>query len=257
MAAQALLGLVFRDQYRDAEPIRSTWPGNDGVTLLLALPLLAGASLRARRGSTRGVLVWLGVLGYAVYNYAFYLFGAALNTFFLLYVAAFVLAALGLIRALADLDVQQVASSFRPAARVRALGGGLVAIGAGLAAVWVAMWSAYVFAGRPLPIHPEAFKVVAALDLSLMVPALVSGGVLLWRRQPWGYTIAAIGSIQGALYLIVLCINAAVAIRRGLATAPGELPIWGVLLVVTSAIALLLLANARPAGSKAIRHQGT
>jgi hypothetical protein len=55
--------------------------------------------------------------------------------------------------------------------------------------------------------------------------------------------IAALASIQGALYLLVLSVNSIVAIRRGLASAPGELPIWGTLLVVTAIIALVLLAS--------------
>jgi hypothetical protein len=44
------------------------------------------------------------------------------------------------------------------------------------------MWTAYVFAGRPTPVDPEAFKIVAALDLSLMVPALTVGGILRSTR---------------------------------------------------------------------------
>jgi hypothetical protein len=55
-----------------------------------------------------------------------------------------------------------------------------------------------VFAGRPTPVQPEAFKVVAALDLTLMVQALTLSGVLPWMRLPWGYVLGAIGSIQGA-----------------------------------------------------------
>jgi hypothetical protein len=85
--------------------------------------------------------------------------------------------------------------------------------------------------------------IVAALDLALMVPALTAGGLLLWRRRPWGYVIAALASIQGALYLLVLSVNSIVAIRRGLASVPCELPIWATLLVVTTAIALGLLAS--------------
>jgi hypothetical protein len=123
------------------------------------------------------------------------------------------------------------------------MGGLLTCIGVGLAAVWIVMWAAHVFANRPTPVDPEAFKIVAALDLALMVPALAAGGVLLWRRRPWGYVIAALASIQGALYLLVLSVNSVVAIRRGLASAPGELPIWGTLLVVTTVIALVLLAS--------------
>jgi hypothetical protein len=54
------------------------------------------------------------------------------------------------------------------------------------------MWAAYVFAGRPTPVDPDAFRLVAALDdLSLMVPAMVCGGVLPWRRRPWAVVLAA------------------------------------------------------------------
>jgi len=106
------------------------------------------------------------------------------------------------------------------------------------------MWGAYAFAGRPTPIEPEAFKIVAALDLSLMVPTLAVGGVLLWRRQPWGYLIATIAAIQGAWYLLVLSVNSAIAISRGLAAAPGELPFWGPLASFTTLAALVLLRSA-------------
>ena len=63
--------------------------------------------------------------------------------------------------------------------------------------------------------------------------------------SPWGYLIAAIASIQGALYLLVLSVNAAVAIQRGLATAAGELPVWGTLALFTAAMACLVLARVR------------
>ena len=107
------------------------------------------------------------------------------------------------------------------------------------------MWAAYVFAGRPTPVEPEAFKLVAALDLSLMVPTLGIGGVLLWRRRPWGLVIAAIASVQAALYLLVLSVNSVVSIHRGLTNAPGELPIWGTLTLITGTVALGLFASVR------------
>jgi hypothetical protein len=96
----------------------------------------------------------------------------------------------------------------------------------------------------PTPVDPEAFKVVAALDLALMVPALVVGGVLLWKRRPWGYVIATIAAIQRALYLLVLSINSAIATSRNLAAASGELPIWGPLALFTTLAAAVLVKNA-------------
>jgi hypothetical protein len=245
MAVQAASGLLFPNQYRDPDWIEAAWYGNDWITLVLAAPLLIVGVVGAERGSRRGELIWLGLLAYAAYNYAFYLFGAALNAFFLLYVCSSVLAVTALIVALSRLDVAGLAAGFGSRVPARIIGGSLTLIGLTLGAVWIVMWAAYVYAGRATPVEPEAFKVVAALDLALMVPALTVGGVLLWRRIAWGYVIATIASVQGALYLLVLSVSSVVGIRRGLVAAPGELPIWGTLLVVTAALAGMLLGSVR------------
>ena len=243
MAMQAGMGLAFPAMYRDVEWIRATWLGNDSVTLFLAVPLLVTGI--ARCGSARGLLLWLGLLGYAVYNYAFYLFGAALNAFFPLYVLAFVLALLILILALPGTDASRIVQCVHPSAPLRLIGGSLLFMGVGLAAVWVGLWAAYAFAARPTPVEPEVFKVVAALDLSLMAPALIAGGGLMWRRVPWGVVISGIASIQGALYLLVLSVNSVVGIQRGQASAPGELPIWAPMMLVMIVLAAVLFANLR------------
>ncbi len=58
-----------------------------------------------RRDSIRGRLLWLGALGHAVHKYAFYLLGAALNSFFPPFVAAFLLELIGLMLTRARTDV--------------------------------------------------------------------------------------------------------------------------------------------------------
>ena len=243
LAAQALLGLLCVGAYRDAAWVTASWFGNDIVTLFIGVPLLLCGHTLAARGSRRGRLLELGVTAYAGYNAAFYLFGAVLNAFFPLYVGIFLLSGVTLFLSLAHTDAGAVGASFMAGLPVRFVGGGLVIIGASLATVWIAMWGAHVFAGWPTPLEPDAFRLVAALDLTLLVPGLIAGGVLLWRRRPWGYVLAPIASIQAALYLAVLSVNSVVAIRRGLTTSPGELPIWGALALVTSAFATILLTN--------------
>jgi hypothetical protein len=191
------------------------------------------------------LLLWLGTLGYGAYNYAYYMLGAALNAFFPLYVAALLVSVATLILALSRIEVARVAERFRPKTPVRLVGGYLVFVASGLSLIWLATWAAYVFAGRPTPVEPEAFKLVAALDTAIMVPALALGGILLWRRNAWGYVVAAIAGVQGSLYLLVLSINSALEVLRGLAEGPGELPLWGTLAATTTAVTLVLLANAR------------
>ena len=244
MAAQSLFGLTLDHHYRDPDWIKATWFGNDWFTLLVAVPLLGISTACAARGSVRGLLFWLGTLAFAAYNYAFYLLGASLNVFFPLYVAAVLLSGITLIVALSRIDVPGMAGTFMPSMRVRLMGIVLLTMGLGLSGVWIGVWGAYAFANRPAPVDPEVFKLVAALDLSLMVPGLISGGVLLWRRRPWGYVVAPVSGILATLYLAVLCVNSAIAITRGLTPWPGELPIWIPLALVSAAAAAGLVVNA-------------
>ena len=245
MVVQSVLGRTFPGQYRDVEWIRATWFGNDWITLVVGVPLLVASLVLARRGSIRGLLLWLGMLGYGAYNYAYYMLGAALNAFFPLYIVPLVLSVVTLILALSRIDVAEIAASFRQKTPVRIVGGYLVFVAVGLTFVWMGVWAAYVIADQPTPVETEAFKLVAALDITIMVPALAFGGVLLWRRNAWGYIVAAIAGVQGSLYLLVLSTNSVVFILHGLAEAPGELPQWGTLAVTTTAATALLLANVR------------
>jgi len=244
MLAQSAFGLLFRGQYRDVEWIAASWLGNDWVTLVVALPLLSAGIVLTRRGSVRGLLIWLGTLAYAIYNSAYYLFGAALNAFFPLYAVTVIVAAAALILVLSAIAPSRIARRFRAGTPSRLLGGYFAFVGLSLAAVWFGVWSAYVFAERPTSIAPEAFKLVAALDTVLMVPIFVTGGILLWRRNAWGYIVSAIAGVQGSLYLLVLTVNSIIAVARGLTAIPGEVPMWGAIAAMTTAATLLLLGNA-------------
>ena len=243
MAIQAVTGLLFRQLYRDVDWIKLAWIGNDAVTLLVAVPLLVGSCAAAAHGSARGQLTTSGVLGFAVYNSAFYLFGARLSAFFLLYVAVFVMSTLALVTTLLQSHRR---TTRRPLRSGRWPGAGLLVVGAGLAIVWITFWAGYVFAGWPTPIEPDAFRLVAALDLSLLVPGLVAGGILLWLHRPLGNVVGPSMSIMASLYLLVLSVNSFLALRSGNGHAAFELLIWVPLLAVMAAIAVSLVATASP-----------
>src|SRR5689334_6977395 len=123
MFSQSVMGLMFQDVYHDVEWIRATWFGNDWVTLVVAAPLLFAGLVWTTAGSVRGLLLWLGLIAYALYNYAFYLLGTALNAFFPIYVVGFVLAIIVLILVLPQIDLRGIIDSLRPVAPVRLIGG--------------------------------------------------------------------------------------------------------------------------------------
>lgn len=243
MTVQAALGLAFEDVYRDGAWVKATWFGNDFVTLVVAVPLLVAAIVLVRRGSVRGTLLWLGMLGYTFYNYAYYLFGVALNAFFPIYVFLMVLTAVTLMLAVGATDAEGVAASFGPRTPRRIVGGYLAFVAVGFAFAWFAQWAGYVFGGKATSLPPEAFKLVAALDLTVMIPLLGFGGVLLLLKNRWGYVVAPIATVQGTLYLLVLTVNSFVIAARGLGA--NEAGVWGTFGVLTGAALVALLANVR------------
>jgi len=119
MLAASAGGLLIDGLYRDNLLVTSGWLGNDLVTLALAVPLMAAALLFAKRGSMRAQLVWLGMLAYVLYNYAFYLFAAAFNAFFLVYTVLFTLSIFALIFSLKTIDGKAIAGRFRPRTPVK------------------------------------------------------------------------------------------------------------------------------------------
>jgi len=245
MAVQSAAGLVFPGLYRDADWIRAAWFGNDLVTLFVAAPLLAAALVLVRRGSRRAELVWYSVLGYSAYNYAFYLFGGRMNVLFPLLAALFVLPVLTLALALSRADVRALAAGFRGSTPVRWISAYMLLTGCGLAIAWLAQWAAFVFGGIEPAIGEEAFGLIAAMDLTFMVPYFVLGGVLLWRRRPWGYLLGAVMILKGATYTPVLTLGSVVGALRGVEGSAEQIPIWGVWTVVGAAAIAALLRHLR------------
>ncbi|MDJ1006384.1 MAG: hypothetical protein QNJ13_01045 [Paracoccaceae bacterium] len=241
LALQAGTGLTAPGLYRDEGWIAAAWFGNDLVTLLLALPVLVTGAVWLNRGG--GGAAWMllaGATAYGVYNGAFYLLGATLNIAFPLYVAISVLSALTLGRLVLGLPPGAIEADFPHRWQRRFCAFALLAVGSGLGLVWLMLWARTVLLGVVLPIDEPVFRLVAAIDLVLLVPVLLAGGGLLLRRAPWGPPLASMAATLGALYLTVLTTNSAVLIARGYAEPPGELPVWGALLALILLTALLL-----------------
>ncbi len=227
----SLGGLFLNGLYRDNAFVRATWLGNDAVTLLLGVPILAAALFFAWRGSVKSQLIWMGMLDYMLYNYAFYLFGATFNWFFLLYVILVGLSIFALIFGLSNLDAQNIRNSFSQKVPMRLIGGYFLFVASGLGLIYFAQSIQFILTGQVpsiVTISGHVTNVVFALDLTLLVPWLVLGAVWLMQHKPWGYVIAGMLCVKGPLYTLILAVNTLLVIQRGLADG-GELPLWIIL----------------------------
>jgi hypothetical protein len=200
-------GITVEGLYRDNAFVQLAWWVNDRVTLYLGVPLLLAAFIMALRGNQRGRLLLLGILWYLVYNYAFYLFGAAFNAHFLLYVALFILPTLALIAGLMDVDITAIRSRMPSRTVQRIVGGYMLLWGLMLGVLWIAQASAYFIDGtlpELLDTTGGSTHLIAALDLAFVVPSFLLAGCWLWRGNPWGVVAGVIANVKGALYCVVL-----------------------------------------------------
>ncbi|MFU8889885.1 MAG: hypothetical protein ACNA8N_14915, partial [Trueperaceae bacterium] len=246
MAAQAATGMAFPGLYRDVGFALDAWRVNDPVTLFVATPIALAALALAWRGSLRALLVLLGAMQYALYNYAFYLFGAALNAHFLLYVAAFVAAGAALIAGLVVLDAAAIGRASSPRLPARPLAGYLAFWAGVLGIAWVAQGLSFAVTGVEPELGADAFRLIAALDLSLVVAPVALAAGWLWRRRAWGVILAVVLHVKGAVYALLLAIGSALGGPLAQGGGDGLLALWLAFVVGSFASLVVLLANLRP-----------
>jgi hypothetical protein len=129
MGAASAAGLFVSHLYHEGAWAREALRGGDLVTLLVTLPILSAAIVLSIRGSQRAQAVWIWVLAYAVYNYAYYAFGAAFNDLFLFHIALLSTSIFALVFALPNLDVTAIAIRLHNPRRATWIGGFLAIVG--------------------------------------------------------------------------------------------------------------------------------
>ena len=204
-------GLFYSGLYRDSAFYRAAWQANDLITLLL-IPIVLISNRRMIGGSGRWHLVWLGLMLYMFYNYAFYLFGAEFNNFFLIYALLFFLSQCSLIVGLYHVDAVEINQFFRRDPPRRMISLFLSAIILSLGFIEITQYVNFIIAER----KPEIPTLILALDLSLVVPTASIAAILLWRNNAWGKILGAMVLIKSATYGLVLISGSMLIAIRGL-----------------------------------------
>ncbi|KAB2952734.1 hypothetical protein F9B85_08780 [Heliorestis acidaminivorans] len=232
-------GLLLENLYRDSEAIRAVWFVNDLITLFVAVPILMGSIYFASKGSIRASLVWVGSLWYMLYNYVFYMYGAAFNAFLLIYILLFVLSVYSLILTLVQINVVKLKSQLLDRAPTKAVSTFLFAFAGALGFPWVMLALRFIQLGETPPFE---MTIVFATDLSFLVSVLIFSGILLRKKNPWGVVLSAMVMLKGVLYPLVLIIGGALAFVR-VGTWDVFIPLYAVLWLLCIYFYQLLLSR--------------
>lgn len=239
-------GLLIDDLYHDTDLIKTAWFGNDLITLLVVGPsLIISTWLYLRKGSTRGMMIWLGLMLYVFYNYAFYLFGAAFNSFFLLYVGLFCLSLYALLISLYHADMGKInivhpGKSFRIVVSVF-----LLFIALSLGSVEISQCVSFLVSGKT----PEVPTLIFALDLSLVVPNCILAAILLLRKNAWGIVLSVMMLVKSFTYGLVLMTATALIVLRGTGPIDRLMPFYLFVAVGGLLFGALLLRNTKFEGN--------
>lgn len=183
------------------------------------------------------------LLSFTAYNYAIYAFSIHFGPLFLVWVAVLGLSIFALIGGLATADLPTIKQRFAG----RAMPGRawfLIVVAALFVLLWLAQIVPDLLAGRPsrsasdwnVPTNP-----VHVLDLAFFLPAVITSGVLLLRRHPFGYATAAAQLVWLALTCLPILITPIVASARGhVHNWAVTLPIGALLLATLVVLARLL-----------------
>jgi hypothetical protein len=204
--------------------------GNDLITLVVGLPLLAISTWLAFKGSLRGRLLLTGTLGFFLYTYLSMSMLTAYNNLFLVYVTLFGLSLYAFILSMMSFDLARLPSHFSPRLPHGSIAALLFAVGGFLSLAWLGRIGSPLLNGTTPALENTTTLVIQAMDLALIMPLAFLAGVLLLRRNAWGYLLASVFVLKAATLGLGV---SAMGINMALQGVPDSLAIVIPFLVIT------------------------
>jgi hypothetical protein len=168
--------------------------GTAVVLLVVGLPVLIVAMIATAHGSARGFVVWLGTMGYLIYQAVLLCFATPLNSLFLLYVAYLSLAVWTTVMLLRATDLSAFAARLSSAVPARVTAAAALVIVVLNAGAWLSQIVPAVLSSRPTSVLDGTGLVtnpVYVQDLAIWLPLLAAAAVACWRRRSWGLLTTA------------------------------------------------------------------
>ncbi len=195
----------------------------DVVTMGMGIPLLLIALYFSRKGSLRGRFLLSGTLLYFWFTYIVYLMMVMYNEFFLVYVGLTSMSFFALVLVLLSFDVPRLGSCFGSKLPVKFIGGFLIFIAVAVGGMWLSRVIPTLTDGIiPTEVLHNTTLVVQGLDLAFLLPLCFVAGVLLIKKNPFGFLLAP---LMTHFLMIMMTAIAAKVVGQMLLGVEGVLPV--------------------------------
>ncbi len=217
--------------------------GNDLITLVVGLPLLAISFWLTSQGSLRGLLLLTGTLGFFLYTYLSMSMLASYNSLFLIYVALFGLSLFAFILNMLSVNLAELPERFSSRLPHRWIAGLLFVVGGFLLIAWLGRIVPPLFQNQTPVLENATTLVIQAMDLALIVPLAILSGILLLRRSAWGYLLASVFILKAVTLGLAVSAMAIIMDRAGIPDSMGHMIPFMLITLVNLVMAVVLLMN--------------
>lgn len=227
----------------------------DIVTLCLGIPLLIAALILSQKGTLKARLLLTGMLGYFLYTYISYSFLAMYNSLFIIYVVLMSSSFFAFTLAMMSFDMHNISSCFSSKLPARFIGGVLIFIAVAVGLMWLKRIMTPLSAGTvPDGLEHYTTLVIQALDLGFVLPAGILSGVLLIKRNAFGYLLSSVIIVKEAALLTVIVAMLIAQKSAGVQVGAAEFVVFPLFAFIVIYCLLLILKNVKepqiPEGNK-------
>jgi hypothetical protein len=192
------MGILIPDFFYPDPGLRENYLANDPVNIILGLPLFLAGMILIKKGRLLGSLLLPGALIYIGYNYIGYGLGRPWDWLAFLYLGLAILSMIALLLFLMRMDHQTVKAGLEGNIPGKVSGWILVVFGIAFIALAISTISEGIKEGAIPPLGEHAVS-IADIVVSL---GWVSGGILLLRKKPLGYS-TGLGLLVAASFLFI------------------------------------------------------
>lgn len=221
----------------------------DHITLFVAIPLLAVSLIGYRKRSIRAHFLLAGTLGYFLVTYLFYLSMGMYNIMFLSYATLLGLTFFGFfltIKQLSSLNITEIFSAKTPC---KFVGWFLIINSIAIAFLWLSIIVPPLIDGTIYPpeLNHYTTLIVQGFDLGLLLPSCFVVGLLLIRKQFYGYLYATIYIVFLSILMIALSAKIIAMATYGANVVP-VIFIIPLINIITIVCAVLMIKNIKAKG---------
>jgi len=180
----------------------------DWANLAVVLPLFVTGLWLYRRGKFRGELLLAALFTYLAYIYLIGVMGNAFNALFLVWTALFSVGVFGLCITLAQMEYAALPEKLAVNFPRKSVAIYVVAVGLILLAQYLAeVIAAYTNGNPPASLDHYTTLELASLELGIMIPLHIIGGLALWRGKTWGYLAATVLAFTAFMVFVALSVS--------------------------------------------------